>query len=136
LLYAVKQVELAVRSKLDAIVKPSKITALQYTALTVLERNDGISAAQLARNSFITAQSMADLVGTLQRRGFIDRRKDPTNGRRLLITLTDEGRALLAHHEAEVRKLEERMLNGMSSREIATLRRTLNTCRTSLSDGF
>ena len=134
LLYAVKQVELAVRARLDTIVKPSKITALQYTALTVLERHDGISAAQLARNSFITAQSMADLVGTLQRRGFIDRRQDPTNRRRLLISLTADGRKLLADHETEVRALEDRMLNGLSSREVATLRRTLNNCRASLAD--
>ncbi len=134
LLYAVKQVELVVRARLDEIVKPSSITALQYTALTVLQRRDGLSSAQLARNSFVTAQSMADLVGALQRRGFIDRRPDPTNRRRLLISLTADGRTLLAHHEAEVRALEERMLHGLSSREVATLRRTLNNCRASLTD--
>ena len=39
LLYLVKQVELAVRSHLDNLLRPAGLTALQYTALTVLERH-------------------------------------------------------------------------------------------------
>ena len=37
LLYLVKQVELAVRARLDELLRPDGLTALQYTALTVLE---------------------------------------------------------------------------------------------------
>ena len=48
MLYTVKQVELAVRSHLDDLLKPAGITALQYTALTVLDRRDGISLTELA----------------------------------------------------------------------------------------
>jgi DNA-binding MarR family transcriptional regulator len=69
LLYLIKRTELAVRARLEELLKPAGITALQYTALTVLQRRDGISAAQLARDSFVTAQSMADMVRALERRG-------------------------------------------------------------------
>src|SRR6185437_12133584 len=54
LLYVVKQVELAVRSRLDDLLRPAGLTVLQYTALTVLERHPDLSSAQLARNSFVT----------------------------------------------------------------------------------
>ena len=67
LLYAVKRVELGVRWHLDELLKPSGITAVQYTALTVLEQHDGLPAAQLARRSFVTAQSTADLVPARRR---------------------------------------------------------------------
>ncbi len=87
----VKQVELVVRSRLDELVRPQGITALQYTALTVLERHDGLSAAQLARDSFVTAQSIADLVRSLEGRGLIRRERNPRNRRELLILLTGEG---------------------------------------------
>ena len=40
LLYVVKQLELVTRAHLDAIVRESGVTALQYTALTVLERRE------------------------------------------------------------------------------------------------
>ena len=59
LIYMIKQVELAVRARLDEIVRPAGLTALQYTALSVLERHTDMSSAQLARSSFVTAQSMA-----------------------------------------------------------------------------
>ena len=74
LLYLVKQVELAVRSHLDDLLRPAGLTALQYTALTVLERHPDLSSAHLARNSFVTAQSMADMITTLEGRGRIHSR--------------------------------------------------------------
>ncbi|WP_223167740.1 MarR family winged helix-turn-helix transcriptional regulator [Nonomuraea sp. SYSU D8015] len=134
LLYVVKQVELAARSHMDEVLKPAGITALQYTALTVLRRRDGLSSAQLARNSFVTAQSMADMITALERRGLITRRRDPENRRAMLISLTDEGRELLAAHDAAMDALEERMLSGLTARQRRDLESYLNRCRTALSD--
>ncbi|MEU5891075.1 MarR family transcriptional regulator [Streptomyces sp. NPDC047461] len=125
LLYMVKQVELVVRSHLDELVKPSGITALQYTALTVLERHDGLSAAQLARDSFVTAQSIADLVRSLENRELVRRERNPRNRRELLILLTDAGRELLARHEEPVRELEERMVRDLTTHQTEQFRQAL-----------
>ncbi|NEB02648.1 MarR family transcriptional regulator [Streptomyces sp. SID13726] len=125
LLYMVKQVELVVRSHLDELVRPSGITALQYTALTVLERHDGLSAAQLARDSFVTAQSIADLVRSLETRGLVRRERNPANRRELLILLTDAGRELLARHENAVRELEERMVRDLTTHQTQQFRQAL-----------
>ncbi|WP_405608778.1 MarR family winged helix-turn-helix transcriptional regulator [Streptomyces sp. NBC_00076] len=125
LLYMVKQVELVARSRLDELVRPSGITALQYTALTVLERHDGLSAAQLARDSFVTAQSTADLVRSLENRGLVHRERNPRNRRELLILLTDAGRELLAQHEELVRELEERMVRDLTRHQTQQFREAL-----------
>ncbi|MGA5200192.1 MarR family winged helix-turn-helix transcriptional regulator [Streptomyces variegatus] len=125
LLYMVKQVELVVRSHLDELVRPSGITALQYTALTVLERHDGLSAAQLARDSFVTAQSIADLVRSLEGRGLVRRERNPRNRRELLILLTDDGRELLARHAEPVRELEERMVRDLTAHQTEQFREAL-----------
>ncbi|MFG2937199.1 MarR family winged helix-turn-helix transcriptional regulator [Streptomyces sp. NPDC048282] len=125
LLYMVKQVELVVRSHLDELVKPAGITALQYTALTVLERHDGLSAAQLARDSFVTAQSMADLVRSLESRGLIRRERNPRNRRELLILLTDSARELLAGVAGPVRELEERMVRELTAHQEEQFRQAL-----------
>ncbi|MFD0432827.1 MarR family transcriptional regulator [Streptomyces sp. WAC 01325] len=126
LLYMVKQVELVVRSHLDELVKPSGITALQYTALTVLQRHDGLSAAQLARDSFVTAQSIADLVRSLETRGLVRRERNPQSRRELLILLTDTARELLARHEGEVRELEERMVRELTAHQTEQFRQALS----------
>jgi DNA-binding MarR family transcriptional regulator len=135
LLYAVKQVELAVRAHLDDVLRPSGITALQYTALTVLARRDGLTSAELARNAFVTPQSMGDMVTALERRALVVRHRDPRHARRLLISLTPAGQELLARVEPEVRALEEQMLGGLGAGERAALRDYLNRCRNALADG-
>lgn len=126
LLYMVKQVELVVRSHLDELVRPAGITALQYTALTVLERHDGLSAAQLARDSFVTAQSIADLVRSLENRGLVRRERNPRNRRELLILLTDAGRQLLEQHAEPMRALEERMVRDLTAHQTEQFRQALS----------
>ncbi|MCX4903197.1 MarR family winged helix-turn-helix transcriptional regulator [Streptomyces sp. NBC_00878] len=133
LLYMVKQVELVVRSHLDELLKPSGITALQYTSLTVLERHDGLSAAQLARDSFVTAQSVADVIRALETRGLVRRERNPRNRRELLILLTESGRDLLARHAGPVRELEERMVRDLTAHQTDQFRQALSKAWQSLS---
>jgi DNA-binding MarR family transcriptional regulator len=133
LLYLVKQVELAVRSHLDNLLRPAGLTALQYTALTVLERHCDMSAAQLARNSFVTAQSMADMITALEGRGLIERHRDQADRRRLVVALTTAGRELLDDYRNEVATLENRMLAGLGTDETSQLRHSLRACHANLS---
>jgi DNA-binding MarR family transcriptional regulator len=133
LLYAVKRLELAVRSHLDDMLKPAGITALQYAALTVLERHDGLPAAQLARDSFVTPQSMADMVRALEARGLVHRERNPRNGRELLIHLTEDGRWFLAKYAAPAAELEERMLGSLSTEQVEDFRRALTAAWRALS---
>jgi DNA-binding MarR family transcriptional regulator len=132
LLYLVKQVELAARARLDDIFRPIGLTALQYTALTVLERHENMSSAQLARHSFVTAQSMADMVAALEARQLIERHRDPVDRRRLVVGLTPQGRALLDQYREMVCALEDGMLAGLSDEEVRVLRTALNTCHANL----
>jgi DNA-binding MarR family transcriptional regulator len=131
-LYTVKQVELAVRSHLDDLLKPAGITALQYTALTVLDRRDGISLTELAHNSFVKVQSMADLLRPLYARELLFRRPDPTHGRRQLLSLTPAGRELLDEYADRVATLEQAMLAPLTEGEAQLLGSMLARCRTAL----
>jgi DNA-binding MarR family transcriptional regulator len=132
LLYMIKQVELAVRARLDDLLRPGGLTALQYTALTVLERHAGMSSAQLARNSFVTAQSMADMITALENRGLIERNRDRADRRRLVVALTAGGRDLLDRYRDEVATLETEMLAGLTGAEVDGLRRGMHACRANL----
>ncbi|MQY29256.1 MarR family winged helix-turn-helix transcriptional regulator [Nocardia aurantia] len=134
LLYLIKRLELATRAQLDAVLKPSGVTALQYTALTVLERRRTMSAADLARASFVRAQSTSDLVGALERHGLIERSADPANRRRLLISLTAAGRAFLVEYNPLVAQLEERMLSGLDAADRDRFREYLIAGRRALTD--
>ena len=132
LLYVVKQLELAVRARLDDILKDAGITTLQYTALTVLDHHDGLSPAQLARDSFVTPQSTADLVANLERRNLVRRDRNPANRRELVVSLTPQGRKLLARYAETVAALEKDMTSGLDPDNIETFRSYLDACRVAL----
>lgn len=134
LLYLIKQVELAVRSRLDEILRPAGISVLQYTALTVLERHPDMSSAQLARNSFVTAQSMADMVVAMQERGLIERHRDPADRRRLVLALTPQGRKLLQRYRPKAAAVESEMLASLTRRQVTELQRSLSACRAALAE--
>ena len=135
LLYMIKQLELVVRARLDDILRPAGITALQYTALTVLDRHDGLSPAQLARDSFVRPQSIADLIANLERRRLVRRTRNPGNRRELVVSLTDEGRDLLARYAAPVEHLEAEIVAAVGARKVAEFRNNLDACRIALTNG-
>ena len=132
LLYLIKQLELAVRARLDEVLRPAAITPLQYTALTVLERRSGLSTAELARNAFVTDQSAADMIGVLEERGLVLRVPDDGDRRRRVLRLTDVGRALLDQVRADVEEVERRMLAPLATGEAEKLRSYVAACRGAL----
>ena len=132
LLYLIKQVELAVRAALDTVLETTGLTTHQYTALTVLEQHPGMTAAALARNSFVRAQTAAHLVAALERQGLIEREPDPDSRRQVLIFLSEQGWKVLESRRAAVMKVEQQMTATLSDAQHADLRHALHECRESL----
>ncbi|HEX5332210.1 MAG TPA: MarR family transcriptional regulator [Cellulomonas sp.] len=135
LLYLIKQVELAVRSRLDDVADGHGLTALQYTALTVLERHPGMTSSELARNSFVRPQTMAQMITYLLQRGFVRREPDARSRRQILIFLTDEGQAVLNSLREPVRDLEKAMVSGLTEAGARQLGTSLRACRIALGGG-
>jgi DNA-binding MarR family transcriptional regulator len=135
LLYIIKQVELAVRASLEETLRPVGLTVTQYTALTILERQPDLTSAELARNSFVTTQSMADMTAALLSAGLVERRRDPSDRRRLVLKLTPRGRRMLHRVEPSVTSLENRMVELLPTREVAQVREGLLAFRRALSGG-
>jgi DNA-binding MarR family transcriptional regulator len=134
LLYLIKQVELAARQALEEVVEPAALTALQYTALTVLQRQPGITSAQLARNSFVRTQTMAEMIAFLLDRGLVERVRDESNRRQYLLSLSHHGNAVVESLSGPVGDVEQRMLAGFDAEEIGLLRESLLRCRRALSE--
>ena len=132
-LYMVKQLELAIRAQLDEVLRPASVTPLQYTALTVLERRSDLSAAELARNAFVTDQSAAGMIAVLEERGLARRHPDPHDRRRRVVSLTEAGQALLDRVRGDVAAVEERMLAPLGPDEARAFRSYVAVCRGALS---
>ena len=134
--YVVARLDRALRREIDALVREHGLTATQYTALSVLASRSGLSNAQLARRSYITPQSMSQLIGALERGGLIERIPDPDHRRILRAQLTDKGAQVLASCDAAVDDMERRMLRDVPPGERARLRSQLIDCVRGLGAGL
>lgn len=97
----------------------------QGTVLGRLDREGSQSVSDLAAAERVRPQSMAQTVGDLERAGFVERRPDPGDGRRALVSLTEAGQAELA---AERRRREGwlvRAIEELPPEDRATVERAI-----------
>ncbi|MEU6411509.1 MarR family transcriptional regulator [Microbispora sp. NPDC046933] len=64
----------------------------QVSVLVRLAKHGPASASELAAAERVRPQSMAAIVQALERAGLVERHRDPEDGRRQLVTLTELGR--------------------------------------------
>jgi DNA-binding MarR family transcriptional regulator len=126
--YLVKQLELAIRKKIDSSIRRYGLTTPQYTALSVLARHPGLSSAALARRSFVTPQAANEMVAALERKGLVERHADRHDHRVLEMFLTEVGGRTLDLCSTAVFELERRMMGSMALDEAAQFRALLEIC--------
>jgi DNA-binding MarR family transcriptional regulator len=134
--YVIARLDRAVRGAISECLAPCGLTIPQFTTLSVLRRRSGLSNAQLARRSYITPQSMHDVVLELERRGLVRRTPDPSHGKILRTALTAEGRRVVGHCEAAVAAMEDEMLSDFSPDARERLIHELATCVHALGGGL
>ncbi|MFJ9350525.1 MarR family winged helix-turn-helix transcriptional regulator [Streptomyces sp. NPDC101237] len=71
------------------------LTMPERTALSHLDRSGPTTSSALARQVQITAQAMGATLSALRARGLVERRPDPNDGRRMVLSVTDAGRDAL-----------------------------------------
>jgi len=133
--YVIKQLELALRPYIDGACAAAGMTTAQYTALTVLDRRPGITSSELARRSFVRAQTMAQTMDPMLEEGLVRREQDPQHARRLLLFLTDKGRAAMAEAEPRVRELEKLLMSDFTEEEGEAFADYLRRARRALEAG-
>lgn len=129
LIYMIKLLETGLRPSFESALRHYGFTAAQFTALSVLRVRPGITSSELARRSFVRAQSMAETVGHLIDRELLERERDPAHARRLLLYTTPKGLAELAEAETSVAVIERSILRDIGDDEKKQLMATLRLLR-------
>ena len=80
-------------------------TAAHHPVFENIDR-EGTRLTVLAARARMTHQSMGELVQTLERRGYLERRPDPSDGRATLVLLTGYGRQAARRAIAEIAEIE------------------------------
>jgi DNA-binding MarR family transcriptional regulator len=108
---------------------PSHIWAFRYPG------TDGMRPSELAAELQITRQSVNGLMGDLERRGYVIREPDPTDGRARVIRLTAKGRGLEETAYEQARRAERRIAEMLGPRRFGQLCAVLEALTRDLSTG-
>ena len=90
------------------------LTPSQMSALSTLERHDGLRVGELAVREQIGKSSVTRLVANLEVLGYVDRQPDPLDGRSFCVGITAQGSRLLARSHALASEYLEQRVAALS----------------------
>lgn len=85
------------RRRLRQAQAEGELTLPETSALARLDRGGPTTATALAKLEQISPQSMGATLGALEARGLVERRPDPEDGRRAVLSATEAGLQVLWH---------------------------------------
>lgn len=101
------------------------LSIVDFSVLSLLGHNPGATSRQLCATLGILPPNLVGIIASLDKRGLIDRRPHPTDGRALGLHLTAAGLALLRQAEETAARLEDDATRRLGAAERATLIRLL-----------
>ena len=108
--------------RLRQVPAEGELTLPESAALTRLDRGGPSTASVLARREQISPQSMGATLGALEARGLVERRPDPGDGRRVLLSVTGAGRQVLqSKRNARTEQLAKALAAGFTPSEVRQL---------------
>ncbi len=126
--HLISLLERLLRKELSEALAPLNLTLQQYAALQILNNNEKMSNAKLAKRSFMTPQSTNEMVGALETKSLITRQADANHGRIIHIQISKEGKRVLRKADTAVLKIEKRMLDNIPQNARAKFRDQLIAC--------
>jgi len=121
---------------IDQALRHHRLSRAGREALAVLDgAGQPLAPTTIAERLIVTTASVTSLLDTLERRGLVERRPDPTDRRKLLIVVTQEGKAIVDQFLPEVVALQTAALATLSEdqrRQLVELLTTLGANLTTL----
>ncbi|MET0334309.1 MAG: MarR family transcriptional regulator [Rhizobacter sp.] len=94
LCFALYSTSLAMTKVYKPLLAPLGITYPQYLAFLVLWERDGLAVGELGERLFLDSGTLTPLLKRMEASGWLQRTRAADDERRVIVTLTPEGRAL------------------------------------------
>ena len=99
------------------------LTMPETSALSRLDRGGPMTSSDLSRQDRVSPQSMGVTVAALEQRGLIARHRDPEDGRRIMLSLSEAGRQVVRDRRgARTEQIARALSDGFTPEELARLR--------------
>lgn len=117
----------ALRPRVAAELKPLGLGLPEFVCLRILAKRPGLTSAELARGTNVSAQAANQVLLGLENRGALTRPASTPAGRAMPAQLTRRGKALLKRADAAVQVAEQQILAHLSAAERDQLKQLLDT---------
>src|SRR5690606_8879864 len=133
--YLIRNLMLGLRQATETAFRQAgvQLSMTHLGTLLMIYTDPGLPGAQLAKKMFITAQSMNDVLKTLEDGGMVERREHPSNLRAHCWYLTDTGLENLMDSGEYSNAVFEKMQSQLSKVEREQLKDLLKRCIAGLS---
>lgn len=105
---------------------PPRLTVPQMRALLFVRRHPATSLSALADQLGVSAAAGSVLIDRLVRQGLLERAVDPAERRRVCLTASTAGSALVAEAQAQTRTWLRAALGDLPGAELAALHRAMD----------
>jgi len=95
----------------------SDLTLRQLAIMTAISREDDLSQTDLVAITGIDRSTVAGIVSRLIRKGLLERRRSPVDGRAYCVRLSKRGLKAVAGADRLYTRIEKKLLSGVSAAE-------------------
>jgi len=132
LCFALYSASLATTRLYKPLLEPLGLTYPQYLVLMVLWQRDGMSVGELGERLFLDSGTLTPLLKRMEAAGWLVRERAADDERRVLVSLSPEGRALRRRALPVPQRIAA--ASGCSSDELASLTAQLQRLRDQILD--
>ncbi len=131
-LFQLTDVARTMRTYIDQRAREHGMTRAQWGVLLRLERQEGMTQAEMAESLEIQPISLVRLIDRLCDHGLIERRPHPHDRRANRLYLTEKGHATFARLVPLGREISAEILSGLDESDVADLLRKLLLLRNNI----
>jgi DNA-binding MarR family transcriptional regulator len=119
--FLLKRLGFAVKDRAYAGFEGTGLSPQHHAVLSLLEEGSRETQATIADALGYDRSQLVGLLDELEDRGYVERRRDPTDRRRHLVSLTAPGREALAELRAITKRIEDDFLAPLDAAERRSL---------------
>jgi|GraSoiStandDraft_4_1057263.scaffolds.fasta_scaffold630840_2 MarR family transcriptional regulator, transcriptional regulator for hemolysin len=132
ILFQLSDVARSMRTYIDQCAREHGMTRAQWGVLARLERQEGMTQAEMAESLEIQPISLVRLIDRLCQHGLVERRPHPHDRRANRLYLTAKGHTTLAHLAPLGKEVTREILDSLSEAEVAQLLQKLLLIKTNI----